>query len=42
MTTDLAPAFDLLAFVASIAVPHKIEENVTRGPRGFSILIAPE
>lgn len=22
--------------------PHKIEENVTRGPRGFSILIAPE
>ena len=33
---------NLLAFVASIAVPHKIEENVTRGPRGFSILIAPE
>lgn len=33
---------NLLAFVKTITVPHKIEENVTRGPRGFSILIAPE
>ncbi|MFZ1654376.1 MAG: translation initiation factor IF-3 [Candidatus Moraniibacteriota bacterium] len=33
---------NLLAFVKTLTVPHKIEENVTRGPRGFSILIAPE
>lgn len=32
----------LLAFAASVSVPHKIEENVTRGPRGFSMTIAPE
>ncbi len=32
----------MLAFAASITVPHKIEENVTRGPRGFSMIIAPE
>ncbi len=32
----------MLAFAASITVPHKIEENVTRGPRGFSMTIAPE
>lgn len=33
---------NLRAFVQSIAVPHKIEEDITKGPRGFSILIAPE
>ncbi|TXH02028.1 MAG: translation initiation factor IF-3 [Candidatus Moraniibacteriota bacterium] len=32
----------LLGFATSISVPHKIEENVTRGPRGFSMTIAPE
>lgn len=32
----------MLTFATSIAVPHKIEENVTRGPRGFSMIIAPE
>jgi translation initiation factor IF-3 len=33
---------NLMAFVKTITVPHKIEENITRGPRGFSITIAPE
>ncbi|TXH01558.1 MAG: translation initiation factor IF-3 [Candidatus Moraniibacteriota bacterium] len=32
----------LSAFATSIAVPHKIEENITKGPRGFSMIIAPE
>lgn len=29
-------------FVASIDIPHKIEEDVKRYPGGFNILIAPE
>lgn len=32
----------LLEFIGTIAVPHKIEEEIKRGPRGFSVLIVAE
>lgn len=29
-------------FMRSLAIPHRIEEGIVRGPRGFSVLIAPD
>lgn len=33
---------NLRDFVGKISIPHKIEENFKRSPRGFDIIIAPE
>lgn len=33
---------NLNAFIASITVPHRFEEEVKRGPMGFNALIVPE
>lgn len=33
---------NLKEFADKISVPHKIEENIKRSPRGFDIIIAPE
>ncbi len=33
---------NLESFIKSITIPHRVEENIMRGPRGFSVTIAPE
>jgi hypothetical protein len=33
---------NLSAFITSITVPHRFEEEVKRGPMGFNALIVPE
>lgn len=33
---------NLQAFLKSITIPYRTEENIIRGPRGFTTLIAPE
>lgn len=33
---------NLGTFMKTLAIPYKTEENIQRGPRGFSVLIAPE
>jgi hypothetical protein len=33
---------NLNAFIKSIAIPHRFEEEVKRGPMGFNALIVPE
>lgn len=33
---------NLVNFMKTLAIPHRIEENIARGPRGFSVTIAPE
>ena len=33
---------NLIAFLESIAIPHRFEEEVKRGPMGFNALIVPE
>ncbi|MEP7162344.1 MAG: translation initiation factor IF-3 [Candidatus Moraniibacteriota bacterium] len=33
---------NLMSFLKSLTIPYRTEEQITRGPRGFSVLIAPE
>ncbi len=33
---------NLQEFLKSISIPYRVEEEAKRGPRGFTVLIAPE